>query len=224
MFRSNREGDEGLFWQNADGTGPAERLARADRDSSLQPEAWTRDGKTLILSVSRLAGGDRSLATFRVGIDKAPQPLIPVYSSNSALSPDNRWLAYFFNTAGRIGIFVQPYPPTGAKYQLPGDDLRDPIWSPDGKQLLYAAADGTSWQLMAIPVQTTPVFSFGAPAATAIKGFISTGARNYDLSPDGKQLAIIVPESGSDSSTSGAEPMHVVLNWFEELKARVPIK
>ena len=46
-FQSDRDGDLGLFWQRADGTTPAERLTKPDKDTAHVPESWSPDGKTL---------------------------------------------------------------------------------------------------------------------------------------------------------------------------------
>ncbi|MFY9530200.1 MAG: hypothetical protein WBC04_09475 [Candidatus Acidiferrales bacterium] len=42
---------------------------------------------------------------------------------------------------------------------------------------------------------------------------------NYDVSPDGQRFLMLKP-----SESAGAAPtqINVVLNWFEELKRRVP--
>jgi len=44
------------------------------------------------------------------------------------------------------------------------------------------------------------------------------------VTPDGKQLIVVLPASlgSSDSTSRPAQEINVVLNWFEELKARVP--
>ena len=41
------------------------------------------------------------------------------------------------------------------------------------------------------------------------------GSRRYDVSPDGQRFLVI--KAGADEAQ-----IHVVLNWFEELEARVP--
>ena len=44
------------------------------------------------------------------------------------------------------------------------------------------------------------------------------GIESFDISPDGERLAIHrLPVD------SAAREIHIVLNWFEELKARVPV-
>ena len=41
--------------------------------------------------------------------------------------------------------------------------------------------------------------------------------------PDGKRFVVIVPP-GQTESTEFAQPqINVILNWFEELKERVPV-
>jgi hypothetical protein len=49
--------------------------------------------------------------------------------------------------------------------------------------------------------------------------------RNYDLTPDGKILGLVnTSEQTQGGNDSDAPEFRVVLNWFEELKARVPTK
>ena len=50
--------------------------------------------------------------------------------------------------------------------------------------------------------------------------------RNYDVTPDGKQLIVVLPAQAaqSDPSRRASEQINVVLNWTEELKARAPVK
>jgi hypothetical protein len=46
------------------------------------------------------------------------------------------------------------------------------------------------------------------------------GNRGYDVSPDGERFVMV-----NDGEPANASPqMNVVLNWFEELKQRVPVK
>jgi hypothetical protein len=128
-------------------------------------------------------------------------------------------------------IYVQPFPVTGAKYQIPKNNREQndhhPVWSSDGKELFYIPALGA---LAAISVTTRPDFSFGSPVPVPRK-FTSAGlsapsnVRNYDLTPDGKILGLV--DFASEQTQSGnpdAPEFRVVLNWFEELKARVPAK
>jgi hypothetical protein len=45
--------------------------------------------------------------------------------------------------------------------------------------------------------------------------------RTDDIAPDGHRF-LMIKESGAAEDRSAPAQIHVVLNWFEELKARVP--
>ena len=74
--------------------------------------------------------------------------------------------------------------------------------------------------LMAVDVQTTPTVTFGEPVVLVpqIGHGLALAERYYDVTPDGKQLLVQVP----DSTDSRLREIEVVLHWFEELKRRVP--
>jgi hypothetical protein len=48
--------------------------------------------------------------------------------------------------------------------------------------------------------------------------------RNNDITLDGKRFLGVVIAGQTASGASAAPQIQVVLNWFEELKARVPTK
>src|SRR5262249_4233661 len=52
-FQSDREGDLGLFWQRADGTGAAERLTKAELGTAHIPDAWFNDGGQLLFNEAK---------------------------------------------------------------------------------------------------------------------------------------------------------------------------
>ncbi len=52
-----------------------------------------------------------------------------------------------------------------------------------------------------------------------------TGNRAFDVSADGKRLLMTVPALAPAGGIDVSEwQITVVLNWFEELKARVPVR
>jgi hypothetical protein len=76
--------------------------------------------------------------------------------------------------------------------------------------------------LLAVPIQTKPTFSAGVPAAIPVDRFFQSGSfeRQYDVMPDAR-LLVLQPAS-TDTGPRPVQQIHVVLNWFEELKQRVP--
>lgn len=95
----------------------------------------------------------------------------------------------------------------------------EPMWAPDGKELFINPRAG-SFQV--VPVTTGATFDFGNPLPLP-RPFRLTppqGRRSYDIAPDGRIFAVILPVEGEESAV--AQRFSVVLNWQEELKAKVP--
>jgi Tol biopolymer transport system component len=226
-FQSDRDGDLGLFWQRADGTTAAERLTKPDKDTAHVPESWSPDGKTLLFSVVK--GSSYALAALSL-TDKTVTPVGGIQSPfppSATFSPDGRWVAYSTTAPGPPAgsLFVQPFPTTGATYPIsPSRSLGfHPTWSPDGKELFYVATAGADPPFVAVSVTTRPTFTIGNPVRVP-RLFVERGPgfeRNYDITRDGKFLGVVA--AGQTGSGAPAAPqIQVVLNWFEELKARVP--
>jgi len=218
-FQSDREGDLAIFWQRADGTGTAERLTRPDQGAAHFPESWSRDGKRLLFRVAGKTSGT-SLWTLSFP-DRKTEPIGGVTSPNStaAFSPDGRWVAYTDLDGGSTSINVQPFPPTGAKYQIVTTAIH-PVWAPSGKELIFQRPGQTG----AVAVSTDSGFTFGAPFDVPRAGRIEIGpggARNHDILPDGRFIGVH-DATTARSGTPNLPRIQVVLNWFEELKQRAP--
>jgi serine/threonine-protein kinase len=217
-FRSNREGDDSIFWQKADGTGTAERLTKAEAGTYHVPQSWSPDGKSL--AYFAIKGGGAAVWVLSVEDKKAA--LFAEGAVQPAFSPDGRWLAYRSMETGRAQIFVQPFPATGAKY--PVVQGGHPFWSHDGNELFYNPAAG---QIGVVRINTRPTFSFGEPTVFSVAGLQSKNPaqnpRVWDIAPDGKRLMGVT--DATESATPGEDrnrQIEVVLNWFTDLKARVP--
>ncbi len=91
-FQSDREGDLGIFWQRADGTGTAERLTKPDQGTSHVPESWSPKGEQFLFSVTK--GSTNALWMFSLQ-DKKTTPFDDVRSSRrkgALLHPPDRWI------------------------------------------------------------------------------------------------------------------------------------
>jgi serine/threonine-protein kinase len=222
IFQSDRDGDLGLFQQRADGSGQAERLTTAEKGVEHMPGSMTRDG-TLIFAVATEPSS--ALWTLSVTRDRTPRPLLATPGKalvTPAFSPDGRWLAYASNELGSSGywVFVQPFPPTSAKYQVMTSIASTPIWATDGKQILSAFGG----QIFASDLQTAPQVTFGTATRIRSEGTLPSTPiiRNFDVMPDGRLLVILpVSATASNSIAAAAPRINVVLNWFEELKQKV---
>jgi hypothetical protein len=228
-FQSNREKDLGIFWQRADGTGPAERLTKAEAGVEQWPDSWSPDGAQI--SFTALRGSAASLWTVAVK-DRRPALIAGAateFAGRSAFSPDGRWLAYSSNETGRFEIFVQPYPPTGSRFQVGSPASVDryvPWWSANGKELIFNEGT-TRW--FVVSVTTQPSLTFGSPRELPRPGGIlalgQTGPRPYDMAADGQRVLAVIGGTPTTANQAAARPeIRVVLNWFEELKQRVPVR
>jgi serine/threonine-protein kinase len=226
-FQSDREGDLAIFAQRADGTGAVERLTRPEKGAAHIPGSWSRDGKTLAFTV--IKEGSQGLWTFSFAEKKAT-PFGHVVSAEAiepTFSPDGRWIAYSASppntgTSTSRGIYIQPFPPTGERYQAPKQQLDfQPVWSPDGRELIYVPS-AASGRLTAVRFVTQPSVTFGASEmfpAKVMAERTSNQPRAFDVLPDGRFVGLV----GTTDASADPE-FRVVLNWFEELKQRVPIK
>jgi Tol biopolymer transport system component len=223
-FQSDREGDLAIFWQRADGTGPAERLTRPEPGEIHEPEAWSKAKDTLLFTIAK----GESLSLWMVSLrTRKATPFGNVRSTTptgAVFSPDDKWVAYATTEGVKTTIYVQPFPPTGVRHELLRDGAEKPnhpVWSPDGKELYFNPGPG---QFKAVRVTTKPYFAFGAAVSLPrpFRAAHLSKPRAYDVSPDGEIIAAISP-SESGSERHGAPQMNVVLNWFADLRARVPV-
>ncbi len=99
-FQSNRDGDDAIFRQPADGSGPAERLTKPEAGSAHRPESWSPDGKTLSMNV--VNSGTQTQSVWTITTDPGAKPTAfadtPAVEKHSSFSPDGRWVAYMANT------------------------------------------------------------------------------------------------------------------------------
>jgi tricorn protease-like protein len=151
----------------------------------------------------------------------SPRTTLP----GAVFSPDGKWVAYA-SREGRAtsAVYVQPFPPTGAKYQISKNEGSGyhPLWSPDGKELFYNP--GPSGRLHMVSISTQPSFSFGEAVVLdrPFVGLAPLAERTFDISRDGQRFLGVIRANQSEETE--VPQIQVVLNWFEELQRRVPGK
>jgi Tol biopolymer transport system component len=229
-FQSDRGGVQAIYVQRVDGTGRAERLAGSQNGESFIPHSWSPDGRLILLSLKKDSGS--SLWTLSVRDGKLRRLGVTSQRTiHATFSPDGRWFAYSSSAENDRklmspdrGVFVQPFPPSGAIYQAPKVliDLH-PVWSPDGRELMYIPAMASA-QLATVRVTARDGLTFGVPVTSPfwiIPASSLAQPRAYDILPDGRFVGLIDASDPDGSPANGTSEIRVVLNWFEELKARV---
>ena len=146
----------------------------------------------------------------------APRPLTSngVAERSAAFSPSGRWIAYEELTHGQPNIYLIAADGSGGRRQVSVDGGEQPRWTRAGAEIVYRRGSA----VMAVPVVAT-TGEVGKPTELFRKGQPDRlgGGRTlaYDVSADGNRFLLVVPEQ-----KSGAQPTVVVLNWFDELRAR----
>jgi dipeptidyl aminopeptidase/acylaminoacyl peptidase len=138
---------------------------------------------------------------------RTARPLLqtPSREVGGQFSPDGRWIAYASDESGRWEVYVQPFPLTGAKWQVSPDGGQQPWWRHDAKEIFYIAPDR---RLMAASVSAAPPFAVHTHAA--LFRMQSTGPHPfrpvYAVSEDGQRFLVPIPQSGTIPITVVVNP------------------
>ena len=222
-FQSDAEGDRALFQIPVNG-GAMERLTTPGPGEIHEPEEWSPTGETLLFSVVSPTSRDISLWTYSL-----PGRVVARFSNVHSLYPpgarfsrDGRWVAYSSRGSDRSRIYVEPFPPTGVKHELPinGPNVAAHKigWSATSDELFYIPRIR---EFEVVPFAARPTFTFGDPRKVP-RPFDIPGAPNgrtqYDITSKGKFVGLFVP--GGPVDAGPVNQISVILNWTEELKAR----
>ena len=143
----------------------------------------------------------------------------PFVEAYSEFSPDGRWLAYMSLESGTNEIYVRPFPGPGGRWQISTGGGGFPVWSRDGRELLYKGPDQ---RVMAVSYTAKgDSFTAGKPRAWSETQVMTlTTFSTWDLAPDGKRLAVFL----LDTDDKQKPPTHLtfLLNFFDELQRRAP--
>ena len=207
------------FWQSADGSTPPECLTGEAPLRHDEPTSFSPDGSLLLVEARNLADAISHWNIFALPLngEKTLRPFLQTKFTEQAarFSPDGRWVVYLSNESGRDEVFVRPYPGPGGKWQISTEGGDEPCWSRSGRELFYWQGDS---KMMVVDVETKPTFRAGR-ARTLFEGrYLSSNVNYYDVTRDGTRFLMIK----EDPAESGPAQVKVVLNWFEEVKRRVP--
>jgi Tol biopolymer transport system component len=224
-----REGNKnasGIYWKAADGTGEEEQLGSFD--GYIFPYCWSSDGKTLIGAKSP-DGMKFDIWMLSLDRDRVINPLLheDYLETQPRISPDRRWISYTSNESGTTEVYVRPFPDVNKGRWLVSPTGGDtPLWSPNGHELFYFSGD----TVMAISYTTEPNFSTIGSPQKLFQGPYACPTKNigdsisWDISPDGKRFLMIkLPGETTPEKVIPQPKINIVLNWFEELKQRVPV-
>jgi serine/threonine protein kinase len=218
VYRSN----EGISWTRSDGANTAQTLI----PSKDLPTPWSfaPDGKRL--AFIQLAGNGYDIWIVPVEIDGAgvragkPEPYLqtPADERQPSFSPDGRWLVYASDETGTFQIYVRSFPDRGGQLQISNNGGAYPLWSRNGRELFFRNVEN---RIMVV-TYTAKGDSFipDKPrlwSDVQLADFGPIGIASYDLAPDGKRIAAVMPAEARKVETS---QNHVIflLNFFDEVR------
>jgi WD40 repeat protein len=206
-FASNRVGlRQHLFWQPADGSGPAEQLTTND---TRFPSAlgWSPDGKSLIFT----DGPDVRILQPDGDDESRPFLMGPPETYGWVFSPNGRWLAYTSFESGRLEVYV-PIPRLRESM-----DRFDGRWLHAGVGQERPRALLSENRIMAVAVTTDATFSASKPKLLfEVNEPPEEADLHFAVTPAGEFLMIEAGESEAPPAQ-----INVVLNWAQELKQRL---
>jgi Tol biopolymer transport system component len=200
----------GIYSKPSSGAGPAVELLAPIPGENLALCDWSRDGRYIVFRRGNTgAGAGQDLWILPLFGDRKPFPYVrdPGDQAQAQFSPDGRWIAYSSTESGAFQIYVQPFPATGAKWQVSTVPAEEPHWRGDGKEL-FLKEQAVAGILAAEVNGSGSGFEVGN-VKTLLRASLGIGHQGLTYAPteDGQRFLAIT--TGSQSST----PLIVVENW-----------
>ena len=214
-----------ISWKPADGSGQVELLL--EQDFNVIPVSWSPDDNVLAFYLID-PETQRDIWTLQIDDGAAdPEPFLvgPPDEKAPAFSPGGNWIAYVSDETGRDEVWVKPYPSTGGGQRpISTESGVEPVWSHDGRELFFRTIEG---DMMAVEVDVSVGFTF-EPPRKLFDGRMymnfedppQRGIQTYDVHPDGDRFLMVTEPQEQVVS----QQIHIVVNWLEELKERVPVQ
>ena len=212
FFMSDRGGNNDIWKRRADRSLGAELVL--DGEAPMRPRSISADGEMLLFDTGKFPNSD--LGILALDGDEEPEMLVATAADEAegSFSPDGCFFAFMTNETGQFEVNVRELS-SGRTFSVStssrGGDV--PRWSSDGREIYYRSRRGPG-----ILVAEVSIERFSASAPLELSNIVMRRFANFDVTADGERFLVTVPV-GED--TAPPERLHVVLNWFEELKQRV---
>jgi Tol biopolymer transport system component len=224
IYGASTTGANNLYIINADGSGKPERLATSTNVQT--PSSWAAATNVIAyLERAGLGGGSTGIWILPMGGERKPHLFLEsrFNLTHPEFSTDGRWLAYVSNESGAPEVYVQAYPGPGEKIRISTAGGTEPIWTANGRELLYRATTRDRHQFFSAAIRSLSPFRADVPRvvfeAKAEEYVGTTPVRGWDVSADAERFLLLRRIVSTDKPVT---LMHVVMNWTEELKRLVP--
>lgn len=208
-YDSSKSGHQQVYVKHGIGQGSEEMVTDGPENKELYD--WTLDGREVIFGrQNENTGWDLYAAPIQG--DHKPRALVeaPFNQTGARVSPDGKWLAYISDESGQPEVFVQAINDPSSRTQVSRETGTDPRWVRSGNELLYLSKN----RVMSVKFAPGGALS---PGKSVVLFEDKKDWSGYDVARDGRLVVI------RDAENKGwGTQINVVLNWFEELKRRVP--
>jgi serine/threonine-protein kinase len=200
----------GMKWVDTGGGEPARPIAGSSSHDDY-PGDVTRKG---MLAFSRVAT-DTQADIYVLSLDGRvpPQPVVQTeaYEAAPQISPNEQLIAFVSDKSGTSEIYASPFPGFDRYWQVSTHGGTEPRWSRDGRELFYRRDD----RMMSVRLSNDPANLFPSQPVQLWEHphFQGRAIPQYDVAKDGRFLMI--------RNEPGSSRLIVVVNWIEELKARM---
>jgi serine/threonine-protein kinase len=212
VYRTYFDEHTNLYRKAADGSREQELLLSTSFDKA--PSSFSPDARYLAYTEYRQ--GDSGISLLPLGDQGEPHDFLntPFFEGEMDISPDGNWAAYHSDESGAFEVYVRPFPEGGEKIRVSLDGGQFPVWSRDGKELFYQ----NEGKLLAVSIKGGPRPQISTPhVVLESKHKLRAIVKNYDVFPDGQSFLMIKTKHPAYTTE-----LHVIFNWFEELKRLVP--
>jgi len=174
------------------------------------PSNWSLDGRNLVVSATR--GGDFNVAVLEPGTGLPPVMIAETQARElwGVLSPEGGFIAYGSTESGADQVYVQPFPPTGERWQVSVEaGAEEPRWTADGEDLVYRS--GRRW--ISVSRREGAAVPWTRPRVVREGDFINVPGRSWDTTNDGTRYLFLREEEVLPSAST----VNFLLNWLQLL-------
>ncbi len=223
-FRFRLGGGFGIGWVRADGAGEPQKLLESKND--VRTFSFSPDGRRLsYFETNPQTGNDLWTLPMDLSDGDHPKPGKPELFLRTrfdelqpVFSPDGRWIAYTSDASGTTEVYVQPFPGPGGKWQISTSGGLYPVWPRNGGELFYESVDNHI--MVTDYIVKGDSFLPGKPRLWSQRQIFDSGSVHMDAAPDGKR--VVVFQAPETAENKGNVHVTVLLNFFDELRRRVP--
>jgi Tol biopolymer transport system component len=223
---SQHDGEKfNLYRIPSDLTGEAERLTTSEFNQ--YPSDVSPDGRILLFT-QRTPGQENDVNILRLDdqgrVEGDPETVAasPTWDYGGRFSPDGKWISYTSAQSGKGEVYVKATPGSGAAVQVSTEGGTNARWSPIENTLFFSKS-GKPYEVYSVSFSTEgDVFRPELPEQIFKLEETNLDPRYFEVSPDGKRF--LMTTARVNAAWDVWTNPKIIVNWFEELKERVPIE